>query len=243
MNKDTVSKLLQEATDARGHTNLDLVDPKVITQVANAYVSGASGLLPLYSKAAVAKYYGTTETTVSNCIDRATVYRYLKFNVVRRIAENSGDNERRHAIHRGNTKSEERYARLMEERFEFFQKTFEEEDNRARYDSAYKMYLGQSTLTRVMGSYGLSPEEMLYLLKRKACIDMSPIEYSIFCQKFFHDYLGTPGFYQLMKEIKAFRREMNVQLTALQNLREKNKEETKEFEEIRSMIMEQFEKL
>lgn len=243
MKKNIVIKKMKEATDGRGKVNMELLGTEVIAQVANAYVSGAKGLLPLYSKEAIAKYYETTETAVSHCIDHAIEFGLIKFNTVVRIIQNSADNERRHAEHHSLTRSEKRYAKLLQKRFEHFKTEFESESNRPKYDSAYKMYLGQSSLVKVMSGYGFSLEEMVYLLKRKACIDMTPTEYSIFRKKFYLNFLGTPDYHANVEFISSFREKMSDQLTKLQELRDQHKKDTEEYETLRNSLVEAFEKL
>ena len=240
MRKSIVLKRLAEATNERGQVNLDILGQDVATQFANAYVSGERGMLPLYSKEAVAKYYDTSENVVSECIDRAIVRGYLKFGTVVKIIRNSADNERRHAQHKGLTKSEKRYAKLIQDRFKQFKETFEQEENRAKYDAAYKMYLGQSTMQKVMGAYGLSEQEMLYLLVRKACIDMSETEYGIFSRKFFQDFLGKNMYHTYVDYIVKFRKEMCKTIEQMQKFRVKDKE-AEEYKTAREELVKYFE--
>ena len=241
MKRETVQKKLAEATDERGRLNLDLLGEEAIVQVTSAYISGAKGMLKLYSKEEVAKYYGTTETIVSHCIDRAIIYGYIKFNQVLKIFKNSGSNERRHAEHRGLTKSEKRYQGIIKERFERFKNTFEEENNRAKYDAAYKLYLGENSLQKVMGTYGISEREMQYLLVRKACIDMSGVEYGIFSRKFFYDFIGTVTYQKYVDYIAEFRKTMAKQISVMQKARAKNQKDSEEYKTARNELVRYFE--
>jgi len=241
MKKNVVIKKLHEATDERGRLDLNLLDPEVAKQVTTAYISGERGMLPLYSKEAVANFYETSETIVSHCIDYSIEYGRLKFGLVRKVSQHSADNERRHAEHRGLTKSEKRYATLIQKRFEHYKADFEKEENRKIYDAAYKMYLGQSTLKKVMGTYGFSEEEMRYLLIRKACIDMSSVEFGIFMQKFYQDFLGTPMYHRSIEFINSFRKNMSKQISQMQKLRAKGQKDTKEYKAFREELVKHFE--
>ncbi len=227
MRKDIVIKKIKSAVDSRKHVEVSKLDKEVVAQIANAYVSGARGLLPLYSKKAIAEYYETTEGVVSECIDRAIRCGYIKFSTVMSIIRNSADNERRHAKFSSLTKSEKRYAEIMSHRISNFKISFDDEGNRQKYDAAYKAYLGHKTLKNIMSSFGFCMEEMIFLLKFKACIDMTQNEYDIFCQKFYYDFLGTEYYNWLYNLVKEYRRDHKEELS---------KQGTPEWEEVRSKM-------
>ena len=240
MTRIMVSKKLNEAIDGNGRFNISNVDSAIIAQVAKTYVSGANGLLPLYSKEKIAEYFEVTPSIVTKCIDYAIGFRLIKFSTVIKIINNSADNERRHALHKGLTQSEKRYAELIQERLAYFKASFEEGSNRFIYDSVYKRYLGHNTMNKIIGAYGLSPEEFVYLLKRKACVDMTDIEYSLFLKRFYRDFLGTPIYQPVIEFIVNFRNDMADEIAKLNELRHNHSNDTEKANAIRQKLIDYF---
>ena len=83
--------------------------------------------------------------------------------------------------------------------------------------------------------------EMVYLLVRKACTDMSDVEYGIFSRKFYYDFLGTTMYRRYVEYIADFRKENSKQISTMQKARAKKQKDSEEYKTARAELVKYFE--
>ena len=212
MRRDVVIKRLEAASNKGGALDQHL-SPEVITQVASALTSNSKNLRDLVTLADVAEYYDTTTDIVSQCIEIAVEFGYLRFSIAKATLKRLHGNQlRHHHFNGGPSDSAKKQLNLIRRRFQHFADKF---DQSPEFKKAINIYLDGASFSYVKGKYGFSTSEFVYLIVRKACTEMSNQEYLNLQTRLLDEYLGEFSYFALMEFIDKFRQDHYIQLQKL----------------------------
>ena len=190
--RKTVTEAIRNAVNPKGKFDINLLDYEAIRTVVRAYGSRAKPYNMLMSKTDVAKYFGTTVTTITKIVD----YAFSHFGVVpykdlEAVIKQAAGNQIRHA-NQSLSSSENKYYKLLDKRNLDLLSTWHE--YLSDFDNFAKTYLnGTASMIETVRSFGLSICEGEFILVAEAATRMTDREVELFVPKFLKDFYDYSG--------------------------------------------------